>query len=512
VAELTAESGATGTVSVNPKYGQVAPGKDVTLTAKAAKGSVFHRWEITGVDTEGLDLSSATLKFKMTDAGDVFATAVFVTAEEDAASLALDLADAKTETDGALSLDLGTCVSSLSLTKLTVAGLPAGLKYDAKTMTISGKATKPGLYTVKVTATNASVTGKKAVVGEFTIEVPNFTAANGCFVDGLYNDISEKYTLSVGISNIDDYLPSLMMNSPTAKLAVSGLPSGLKYDAKTGKITGIATRPGTYTVTLTVTEGKAKYVSTITVEVEPLPEILIGTYTGLIGRDVNVGNDDPWMAYGMASVTVAANGNISAKMTLPCGTYSFSAAGWVSAEDGVYFAVMRTKKGDEFELVIDGERDWKNVAEDSVLRINGYEEFRVPLWRNEHVKGGNIESDPIAKELISEIKALKKVAFKVEGSKSSGYEVTELASNDRSANLIVTFDTKGGVKYAGNFDGVRVSGSTFLCIDDDGYYTICDIVVPVGKTESVYIAFGIERDEDGELQFEVDVIRSEFQE
>ena len=285
VAELTAESGATGTVSVNPKYGQVAPGKDVTLTAKAAKGSVFHRWEITGVDTEGFDLSSATLKFKMTDAGDVFATALFATTQEDAASLALDLADAITETDGAFSLDLGACVSSLSLAKLTVAGLPTGLKYDAKTMTISGKATKPGLYTVMVTATNASVTGKNAVVGQFTIEVPNFTAANGCFVDGLYNDIGEKYTLSVGISNIDDYLPSLMMNSPTAKLAVSGLPSGLKYDAANGKITGIATRPGTYTITLIVTDGKAKYVSTITVEVEPLPEILIGTYTGLIGRD-----------------------------------------------------------------------------------------------------------------------------------------------------------------------------------------------------------------------------------
>lgn len=202
----------------------------------------------------------------------------------------------------------------------------------------------------------------------------------------------------------------------------------------------------------------------------------------------------------------------SAKMTLPCGTYSFSAAGWDYVEGGVYSAVLQTKNGDEFELVIDSKRDWKEIAEYSALRVNGYKEFRVPIWRNEHAKGGNIESDPVANELISEIKALKKVAFKVEGSKSSGYEVTEVASNDRSANLTVTFDTKGGVKYAGNIDGVRVSGSTFLCIDDDGYYTICDIVVPVGKTESVYIAFCIERDEDGELQFEVDVAWDEFQE
>ncbi len=525
--------------------GAFAANKKVTLKAtadtkddakKGTKKSVFAGWYL---DADSLspvestvDFRTASLPYVMMAEPETTLYALFVTAEEDSdimlyikdKEITVNANDNNFVAEGTTILSLQ--MESISIPKATLSGLPAGMKYTDKALTVKatkteeaydvpanaiyGTPTKPGVYIITVKLTNTTI--KKAIEKKFTIEVPNFTAANGYFVDGLYNDISEKYTLSVGITNIDEFLPSLALNSGTTKLAVSGLPSGLKYDAKTGKITGIATRPGTYTVTLTVTEGKAKYVSTITVEVEPLTEILIGTYTGLIGRDVNVEKEDPWMAYGMASVTVAANGKIAAKMTLPCGTYSFSAAGWDYVEDGVYFAVMRTKKGDEFELVIDGERDWKDVAEDSVLRINGYEEFRVPLWRNEHVKGGNIESDSIAKELISEIKALKKVAFKVEGSKSSGYEVTEVASNDRSANLIVTFDTKGGVKYAGNFDGVRVSGSTFLCIDDDGYYTICDIVVPVGKTESVYISFGIERDEDGELQFEVDVIRSEFHE
>lgn len=525
--------------------GAFAANKKVTLKAtadtkddakKGTKKSVFAGWYL---DADGLspvestvDFRTASLPYVMTAEPETTLYALFVTAEEDSdimlyikdKEITVNANDNNFVAEGTTILSLQ--MESISIPKATLSGLPAGMKYTDKALTVKatkteeaydvpanaiyGTPTKPGVYIITVKLTNTTI--KKAIEKKFTIEVPNLTAANRYFVDYLYNDISEKYTLSVGITNIDEFLPSLALNSGTTKLAVSGLPSGLKYDAKSGKITGIATRPGTYTVTLTVTEGKAKYVSTITVEVEPLPEILIGTYTGLIGRDVNVGNDDPWMAYGMANVTVTANGKITAKMTLPCGAYSFSAAGWDYVEDGVYFAVMRTKKGDEFELVIDSKRNWKEVAEDSALLIDGYKEFRVPLWRNEHVKGGNIESDSIAKELISEIKALKKVAFKVEGSKSSGYEVTEVASNDRSANLIVTFDTKGGVKYAGNFDGVRVSGSTFLCIDDDGYYTICDIVVPVGKTESVYIAFGIERDEDGELQFEVDVIRSEFQE
>ena len=352
VAELTAESGATGTVSVNPKYGQVAPGKDVTLTAKAAKGSVFHRWEITGVDTEGLDLSSATLKFKMTDAGDVFATALFATTQEDAASLALDLADAITETDGAFLLDLGACVSSLSLAKLTVAGLPTGLKYDAKTMTISGKATKPGLYAVKVTATNASATGKNAVVGQFTIEVPNFTAANGYFVDNLDNGVGKKRVLSVGITNIDDFLPSLALNSETAKLAVSGLPAGLKYDAKTGKITGVATKPGTYTVTLTVTDGKAKYVSTITVEVEALPDWVVGTFEGYAFVEMEDESD----YHDRIIYTISSTGKVSSKGQVEDTT-------WYTIKDNIL-----TKNVDGSYQITSSEYEW-DFEEKRTIRI-----------------------------------------------------------------------------------------------------------------------------------------------
>lgn len=324
---------------------------------------MFHRWEITGVDTEGLDLSSATLKFKMTDAGDVFATAVFATTQEDAASLALDLADAITETDGAFLLDLGARVSSLSLAKLTVAGLPTGLKYDAKTMTISGKATKPGLYTVKVTATNASATGKNAVVGQFTIEVPNFTAANGYFVDDLYNDVGEKYTLSVGISNIDDFLPSLELNNATVKLAVSGLPTGLKYDAKTGKITGIATKAGIYTVTLTVTDGKEKYVSTITIEVEALPDWVVGTFNGYIdGFESYAGDWVDWV-----TITINSSGKVSYKDL---------------TESGNYYVV----NPNDITFEMDGYGGYKIVVEQS--DVDWYSEKNLTI-RPENI-GGNV--------------------------------------------------------------------------------------------------------------------------
>ncbi len=497
-----------GTVKGEGRY---QPGKKVSLKATPSKGCVFVGWYDDGYwgDDWGLISKDMAYSYVMPDE-DIFLTAVFATAEQDKRSLKVNLEDKATAADGTFTYNLGECVESLSQPKLAVLGLPAGLKYDTKTNTITGKAKKPGVYTVTVKLTNTTV--KKAIEKKFTIEVPNLIAANGYFIDYLYNDVGEKYMLSVGITNIDEFLPSLKLNSATAKLAVSGLPSGLKYDAKTGRITGIATKPGTYTVTLTVTDGKAKYISTITVEVESLPEFLVGTYTGLIGRDVYVEEDDPWMAYGMANVTVAANGKITAKMTLPCGAYSFSAAGWDSVEDGVYSAVMRTKNGEKFELVIDSGRNWMEGTKDSRLWIHGYEEFQVPLWRNEHGKDGNIEFDPY--EIVSDIKALKKVAFRIVGSKEDGYQAMPIEIGDRSANMTISFDTRGGVKYAGNFDGVRVNGSTFLCVDSGyGYYrnVICNIAMPIGKTEAIYIACNIHLVMNFELWCGLKVLRADFE-
>ena len=52
-------------------------GKSVTITANApATGKEFGRWEITGLDTSGLDLTKAELTFTM-PASDVTATALY---------------------------------------------------------------------------------------------------------------------------------------------------------------------------------------------------------------------------------------------------------------------------------------------------------------------------------------------------------------------------------------------------------------------------------------------------
>jgi hypothetical protein len=162
--------------------------------------------------------------------------------------------------------------------------LPTGLKVKKDKATgewfVTGKPKKKGSWNATITVTAKSGAVEKLPVA-VTVEDKGdivLPSANHYFREPLKNGKGEKYVVSVGISNVEDFLPNLKLTK--GSLNVSGLPEGLKYDAKNGKITGVATKSGTYTVTLTVTDGKAKYVSTITIEVEALPDWVVGTFEG----------------------------------------------------------------------------------------------------------------------------------------------------------------------------------------------------------------------------------------
>lgn len=240
-------------------------------------------------------------------------------------------------------------IESISTPKLALKGLPAGLKLVRDKATgaysITGSATKPGVYTVTASLTNQTV--KKAIPFAFKIVVNNLQEANGCFVDPPANAPGEKYALSVGVADLSQ-LPALQLASSPAKLAVSGLPAGLKYNAKTGAIEGVATKAGTYTVYLTVTEGKVKKISTFTIEVAALPEWAVGTFTGL----VTFSNE----TYLGATVTISANGQATAKW-IGAKTMSFKLGTYTSEVDGVYILEGSTddKEGhSEFSIRVEG--------------------------------------------------------------------------------------------------------------------------------------------------------------
>jgi len=335
----TEDGTATGT-------GVYADGRKTTIKATPAKGCVFAGWygkansEEGVANSAGADYRSPSMSVVVPEMRYVFAK--FATKEEDAASLALAVEDAAAEKDGTLELDLGACVESLSLPKLSVSGLPSGVKYDAKAMTIKGKATKPGVYTVTVKATNASVTrATDATTATFKITVPNFECAA---LPGLKSETDAYGTIHAGVK----FGPGLIDCTPedgwTVKAA--GLPAGLKFAAKETKdatyeivpawtIYGVPTaKAGAYTVTFTASKkGEKNQVATITLNVEALPAWAVGTFTGAVfdESDAVVGQ--------VQNITVSSAGKISGKiidgdMTWTLSAPSFDEAASLKSEVG----------------------------------------------------------------------------------------------------------------------------------------------------------------------------------
>ena len=326
--------------------GVYAAGRKVALKATPAKGYVFAGWyKADGSMLQGdggVDGRTPSITYVMKEA-DAQAVAQFRSAADPLASQ-IDLVaggvtvleevteHATFQTDGVLALPL--FVSSDSLPKMTVAGLPPGLRFTAKRLlnhdgtvlaeanTVYGTATKPGTYVVTVKITNAAV--KKAVERRFAIVVDNLTGANELLrvtdaasgrPASLKNGRGEKYTVYAGVEKHE--LPAITVNDSADKLTLAGLPAGLKYDAKQGAITGVPTKAGFYTVTATVRSGRESSVSTFTVEVVAMPEWAVGTYVGFgiceLERYTPLTNNIHW------TFTVAANGKVSGKVVFDTG-------------------------------------------------------------------------------------------------------------------------------------------------------------------------------------------------
>ena len=425
--------------------GIYADGKKATLKATPNRGFVFAGWyDADGEPLEG-DVDFRSPSFQYTAAGeDVAVWAEFIPAEDDTEPK-LDVEDVY-NVSGAFDLTLK--IESRSLPKVTLSGLPSGLKFDNKTNRISGTATKPGTYTVTAKLTNASV--RTAVVRTFTIVVDNLTGANDLLLvrdaggdeAALLNARGDRYEISAGVREFD--LPVLTARNEGDRLALSGLPAGLKYDAKTGRIGGVATKAGVYTVQASVRSGRASCVSTFTVEVKALPAWAVGTFAGiglvkLPGYDLVEDN-----LYG--TVTVEANGKLSGKFLFDTGderllTAAFSAPALTSWEcdpegDGYFLDVTLAFK------------DGRNVVESR--------ECRFCIEQNNHdggVGGGMLSLvDADGAEITLYQNVWKVKGFEnlpvFAGKKTVVSKPLEIHGDDTvigTSTLTLTFDQKGAV-------------------------------------------------------------------
>ena len=322
-----------GTVSGAGGY---AAGAKVTIKAVSEAGFVFAGWYAdeareTPASLNDADFRSPTAVFAMpNDSLSLYAK--FVAKEEDA-KLAL-------EEDGATfvvstSTNITLSVTSVSMPVVTVSGLPEGLAFNAKTLSISGTPLKPGTRQVAVSMTNAS--SVQAVTAEFTIKVPNLEDP-GIPVDDAYGPFvpGNSYTNTVDAAN---------------GCTVTGLPAGLKWtakdvvDTKTKKVLvpansfyGVPTTPGTYTVYFTKTVSNVKHVATATFTVLPLPKLVLKTAGTGTGKATGAGS-------------YAANKKVALKATADAGNVFM---GWYDGDELV-------SKAASYQLVMP-EADYELVA------------------------------------------------------------------------------------------------------------------------------------------------------
>ena len=243
-------------------------------------------------------------------------------------------------------------------------------------------------------------------------------------------------TFVVGIAGGSNGIPvEVLPASGVKSVAVAKLPAGMKYDAKTGLITGAPTKPGSYEVTVTVTTTSgSKKIETFVVDVTTLPESATGTFNGFVHSD-HEGED----IIGTFQLTATDAGKLTAKVTTAAGAYSFTGNNWDSVLAGAYNVTLLSKNGDELRLSLDSSAGWNETQLRGIFTPAGKSKVYVSARRNAFGSSWNFSATPNGN-----------------GGWTLGY-----AADAKTADLKVTLKADGTTTLAGTLGGMSVSASGY---------------------------------------------------
>lgn len=250
--------------------GNYKPGTKVTLKATPARGWVFAGW--IGLDDVELPEAFAPTMSVVTGEDDLWVVAEFLPVQDD--WLYIDepyVGDSGFAAELPLKEEVGDDVVSLirdlidtgSRPTVKVTGLPAGLKFSTSTFLLSGKPTKSGVSHVTVSVKNAGGYSFVRVFDLAVLDGDGVLPQEKPLGNEVGVDFSSVESLITGVRYAPGDLvlavpPRVDTGAAVKKVLVSGLPAGLSSsvslseDAAEVSLTGIPTRPGRFTLTLTV--------------------------------------------------------------------------------------------------------------------------------------------------------------------------------------------------------------------------------------------------------------------
>jgi YD repeat-containing protein len=173
----------------------------------------------------------------------------------------------------------------------SVSGLPAWMSFNASTRVLSGMPSTVGSWTITVTATDPS---GAAVSTNFTVTTPNRAPTLVTAIPSFTVGRGQSWSYQVPAGTFTD------ANGDALTYSAANLPAGISFDAATRTFSGAPTTLGSYTVTVSVADGRGGTAST--------------TFSFTCGNSAPV--------YATALPNRSAQENQSVSWALPAGTFT----------------------------------------------------------------------------------------------------------------------------------------------------------------------------------------------